>query len=118
MHGIRSLVQGFTCPWFQGSLVRRFTCPGVHLSVLFVCYNFLARVRHSKGPPLPGCATRFDIRTFRSPYGDASLYYTAGQHRNTFYSRSALLPFSRSATQSVACKGSWMGVATPDSGYP
>src|SRR6218665_104311 len=78
----------------RGSLVPRFTCPGVHLSVLFVCYSFLVRVRHSKGPPLPGCAIRFDIRTFRSPYGEASLYYTAGQQRNTFYNRSAWLCYT------------------------
>jgi len=65
-----SLVRGFTCPWFQGSLVRGFTCPGVHLSVLFVYYNFLVRVCHSKGPQLPGWDIRFDIPIFRSMYGD------------------------------------------------
>src|SRR6218665_3358147 len=61
-----SLVRGSLVRGFQGSLVRRFTCPGihlfgVHLSVLFVCYNFLVPVRHSQGPPLPECAIRFDI---------------------------------------------------------
>ena len=102
--GIRSLLRGFTCPgftcpWFQGSLVQRFTCLGVHLSVLFVCYNFLVRVRHFKGPPLPGCAIRFYIRTFHSLYGDASQYYTAGKQCNTFYSRSASLCYT--ANQSI-----------------
>ena len=62
-----SLVRGFICPGFS--------CPEVHLSGgslvrTFVCYNFLVQVRNSKGPPLSGCAIRFDIRTFRSPYGD------------------------------------------------
>ena len=65
-----SLVRGFRVHFSEGSLVRRFTCPGVHLSVLFVYYNFLVRVRHSKGPQLPGYDIRFDIRIFRSMYGD------------------------------------------------
>ena len=49
------------------TLVRRFTCPGIQLSVLFVYHNFRVRVRHSNGPPLPVCAIRFDIQTFRPP---------------------------------------------------
>src|SRR6218665_42693 len=57
MDGIRSFVRVFTCPWFwgslfQGSLVRRFICLGVHLSILYVYYNFRVRVRHSQGAPL------------------------------------------------------------------
>ena len=30
--GIRSLVRGFTCPWFQDSLFREFICPGFSCS--------------------------------------------------------------------------------------
>jgi len=60
-----SLVRGFGVHLSGGSLIWGFTCPEVHLSVLFVYYNFRVQVSHSNGPPLPGCAIRFDIRTFR-----------------------------------------------------
>jgi len=87
-----SVVSGFTCPGvhLSGVQLSGFTCPKVHLfggSLVrtFVCYNFLVRVRHSKGPPLPGCASRFNIQTFRSHSGDTSLYNTTQQVNNAIY---------------------------------